>query len=325
MESVLAPAPSRPDPAAELIDLSFPEDPFRRMKACSVVTYGESTLQRLPWSGLNRRNERGLPSIVLESPDESAAPGGRWAVSSRGSSLVGTYERSVFRALEWIAIDGSLAQGHPFANPLIVHPRDICERLCWRATQPQFEAIELSMQHLCRVEIEEGAGTPRAARFGLLRSVIAGTQRTVNRSLTCPQFIVYFDRFFVDSVNGGRIRPINWGLWISLRDPAAQRILEILDPEFRGGTSPATLDSDVLARLLPLGPAIARSRRRILLEQAHAALKSRGYLRLIERRSSGASDVYIYHPGPTYLAMQVRLERQPGLTSTGRLLREIRV
>src|SRR5262245_21821457 len=49
MESVLAPTASRPDPAAELIDLSFPEDPFRRMKACSVVTYGESKLQRLPW------------------------------------------------------------------------------------------------------------------------------------------------------------------------------------------------------------------------------------------------------------------------------------
>src|SRR5262245_39083961 len=141
MESVLAPAASRLDPAAELIDLSFPEDPFRRMKACSVVTYGESRLQRLPWSGLHRRNERGPSSVTVESSGDPSIPGGRWAVTSRGVPLVGTYERSVFRALEWIAIDASLVQGHLFANPLIVHPRDICERLCWRATQPQFDAI----------------------------------------------------------------------------------------------------------------------------------------------------------------------------------------
>src|SRR5215831_15466201 len=55
METVVVPAVH---PAAELIDLSDPEDPFQRMKACSVVTYGETTLQRMPWAGLNRPNER---------------------------------------------------------------------------------------------------------------------------------------------------------------------------------------------------------------------------------------------------------------------------
>ena len=313
MESVLVPAVSRPDPAAELIDLAFPEDPFRRMKACSVVTYGESRLQRLPWSGLHRRNERGPSSITLESPNDPLIPGGRWAVTSRGVPLVGTYERSVFRALEWIAIDASVAQGRPFANPLIVHPRDICERLCWRATQPQFDAIEQSMQNLCRVEVEEGT-----TRFGLLRSAIAGTQRTVNRSLTCPQFVVYFDRAFIDSVNAGHVRPLNWGLWIALRDPVAQRMLEIIDPEFRGGTATPTLDADVLARLLPLSPAVARSRRRIVLEQAHASLKTRGYVKRVDRHSSGTTDLYTYRPGPTFVAMQYRLERQPGLHSSCR-------
>ena len=321
MESVLAPATSRPDPAMELIDLSFPEDPFRRMKACSVVTYGESRLQRLPWSGLHRRNERGPSSITVESPNEASLPGGRWAVTSRGVPLVGTYERSVFRALEWIAIDASLAQGHPLANPMIVHPRDICERLCWRATQPQFDAIEQSMQNLCRVEIEEGTA---GMRFGLLRSAIAGTQRTVNRSLTCPQFVVYFDRSFIDSVNAGHVRPINWGLWIALREPIAQRMLEILDPEFRAGTVVPTLDADLLAQLVPLPPTATRNRRRILLEQAHASLKTRGYLKKIDRHSSGSSDLYTYHPGPTYVAMQYRLERQPGLPPQGRALREAR-
>jgi hypothetical protein len=321
METVLSAVAPRLDPAAELIDLSCPEDPFQRMKSCSVVTYGETTLMRLPWSGLNRKNERGMLSLDLDPADGHAA---RWSVSNRAAPLPGTYERSVFRALEWIALDASVARGVPFANPLIVHPRDICERLCWRATQPQFEAIEQAMQNLCRLEVEES--TPAApgrhasvSRFGLLRSAIAGTQRTVNRSLTCPHFVVYFDRFFVDSVNAGRIRPLNWGLWIALRDPAAQRLLEIIDPEFANhdGRVTASVESETLARLLPLPSSLPRNRRRVLLEQAHEALVRRGYLRKVERHASGCAEFYLYHPGPTRQAMQFRLEQQPG-TRSGR-------
>src|ERR1043165_6151976 len=112
MQTVLTGMAPRLDPAAELIDLSCPEDPFQRMKACSVVTYGESTRMRLPWSGLHKRHERGLDSISLDLSADSGTLL-RWSVASRGQGLIGTYERSVFRALEWIAIDGSLAQGTP--------------------------------------------------------------------------------------------------------------------------------------------------------------------------------------------------------------------
>jgi hypothetical protein len=333
METVATATPPRLDPAAELIDLSCPEDPFQRMKACSVVTYGEATLMRLPWSGLHRKNERGIASVSLDPSEDPFPSSAGWSVSGRGQSLVGSYERSVFRALEWIAIDGSLVQGIPFANPLIVHPRDICERLCWRATQPQFEAIEQAMLTLCKVEIEETtpppadrpSDPPRVSRYGLLRSAIAGTQRTVNRSLTCPQFVVYFDRFFVESVNAARIRPLNWGLWIALRDPLAQRLLEIIDPEFgnHDGRVSAAIESDVLARLLPLPPSLPRSRRRLLLEQGHEALRKRGYVRNVERHASGSSEFFLYHPGPTWHAMRHRLETQPGIHSYRRLLRDV--
>src|SRR5262245_26720379 len=101
MESLLAAGVPRTDPAAELIDLSCPEDPFQKMKACSVVTYGEATLMRLPWSGLHRKNEPGITSIALDFEEAPGGPPRRWSVSSRDAGLIGTYERSVFRALEW--------------------------------------------------------------------------------------------------------------------------------------------------------------------------------------------------------------------------------
>lgn len=319
METVLVPTHSRTDPSADLIDLSDPEDPFQRMKACSVVTFGERTLLRLPWSGLQKQNERGPSSLAVEDPGS-----GRWAVAARSGPFPGTYERSVFRALEWIAIDASVAQGLSFSNPLIVHPRDLCERLCWRATQPQFEAIEQAMQALCRVEIEHAPPGKPAARFGLLRSAIPGTQRSVNRTQTCPHFVVYFDRFFVESVNAGQVRPINWGLWIALREPLAQRLLEIVDPEFapKDGALRATLDADDLARRLPLAAPSPR-RRRALLDQAHEALIRRGYLRQVDRLVTSSSETLTYHPGPTYRAMRFRLERQPALHPYRRLLRDV--
>ena len=317
METVAVPT-LRFDPVAELIDLSDPEDPFQRMKACSVVTYGETTLQRMPWSGLHRPNERALAAISLEDA------GTRWTVTSRGAPLPGSYERAVFRALEWIAIDGSVAQGLPFENPIVVHPRDICERLCWRATQPQFDAIEQSLQTLCRVEIEEAAPGRAPRRLGLLRSAIPGSQRQVHRSQTCPQFVVYFDRSFTDSINAGRVRPINWSLWIALREPVAQRILEILEPEFvaRDGRAVAEIDAERLARLLPFAPSLARPRRRILLDQAFAALTRRGYVKQVERRPSGTSEKIVCTAGPTFHAMHYRLEGRPPSPPVRRPLRE---
>jgi hypothetical protein len=306
METVAASA-LRIDPASELIDLSDPEDPFQKMKTCSVVTYGERALLRMPWSGLHRAGERSAGAISHEEA------GVRWAVASRGAPLPGTYERSVFRALEWIAIDDSVAQGVFFENPLVIHPRDLCERLCWRATQPQFDAIEQALQTLCRVEIEETSAGKPSRRIGLLRSAIPGSQRSVHRSQTCPQFVVYFDKTFVDSINAGHVRPINWSLWIALRDPAAQRLVEILEPEFsfEGGQARASIDAELLFGLLPAGAALPRSRRRTLLDQAHAALVRRGYLRKVERRHTGSSERLFYEPGLTFRAMRYRLGSRP--------------
>ena len=171
------------------------------------------------------------------------------------------------------------------------------------------------MQNLCRIEIEEAVPGKPVRRLGLLRSAIPGSQRSVHRSQTCPQFVVYFDRTFVESINAGHVRPINWSLWIALRDPVAQRILEILEPEFstRDGRTRASLDADLLTNLLPVSPALSRGRRRSLVDAAHAALVRRGYLRKVERHPSGASETLTYEPGLTFRAMHYRLENGPAL------------
>jgi hypothetical protein len=327
METALAsPRSQESDPATALLELSSPEDRFRRMKACSVVTYSEATLLRLPWSGLDRKkNERGGMRLKLEVEEESR--GIQWNVSSRGGRMVGSRERAIFRALEWIAIEGSLSRGVPFTNPLVVHPRDICERLCWRTTQAQFEAIEEAIEHLCRIEIEcvRLGRSPRSTRFGLLRSLSKGSQSSAERSTSFPHFAISFGGFFTDSVNAGRVRPLNWDLWTALRDPLARRMLEVIESEFETpDAGSAALDSDRLARLLPLDLSLRGSRRQILLDEAHSALLRRGYLEKVERRSRGSSELFLYRPGPTYLAMRYRLGKLPALHSCKRILRDLR-
>lgn len=269
------------------LDTPAPETLAQRMKACSVVTYSERALYRLPWCGLHAR------------PSRSAA---------KGSGNPGAFERTLFRALEWIAIDQSVAQGVPFSNPLIVHPRDICERLCWRATQPQFRAIEQGFEALCRLRLqgapEDGPGSKS---FGVLRSAVAATPRGGGHNQICPDFIIHFDGRFIDSINAGHILPINWGLWVALQDPLTQRLLEILEFEWphRGDWLSATLDLDLLSERLPLRGPLGRLQRQALLAQAHDTLIREGYLRQVELRSG---DRYRYAPGNTFLAMRYRLQ-----------------
>jgi len=291
MPSALLARDPLPDTALALISSDGSEPFANRMKSCSVVVYSESTLYRHPWSGLHRGDERGSR---------------RTAASSRRPSRPGTFERALFRALEWIAVDNSVAQGVPFANPLVLHPRDICERLCWRATQPQFRAIESGFQTLCRVRIpaEAHAGSKT---FGVLRSAAPKTPRGTGQNAICPDSVIHFDARFVESINAGNIVPLNWGLWVALHDPLSQRLMEVLEAEWPDPAHrmTATFTMDFLSERLPFSPALGRARRKELLDQAHEDLIQQGYLRQTESLSLERTR---YHPGTTFLAMRYGLK-----------------
>ena len=285
--------PLAQDPDLFLIDPDDLENPFHRLKTCSVVTYCEQALFRLPWSSLHERPEQSSAALDVER-------GASWTVRSRGGRLPGTVERTVFRALEWMAIDGSIALGHPFENPLSLHLRELCERLCWRVTQPRFRIIEEAMQTLCRLEIEQRHGRGVPQRFGVLQSAVARRTRRVAAGTTCPEVEVSFDPRFVESINAGRIVPVNWGLWIP------QRLMEVVESEWSNHEDlmSATFDADLLCRRIPIEATRNRER---LLARAHAELVRTGYLRHVETLPSGR---YRYHPGSTFLATRIRLKRR---------------
>jgi hypothetical protein len=323
MKGLNSGAPSR-KAEASVIHSPALDEAFKVFKTCSVLAYSEMTLLHLPWSGVDHKDKRLPISIALLLREDLTSFRGRaqWDVSCQGEALGGTYERSVFRALEWIALGGSLALGIPFANPLVVHPREICDRLCWKATQPEFKAIDRAMKRISMIRIRrlipgKPGEFPVTQTMGLLHLSIQSTIRNVTPFHGWPNYLVYFDRFFVNSVNAGRILPLNWALWISLEDPIARRLLEILDFEFShdGHSNPATIEVERLSSLVPLHGAMPLYQRRNLLERAHAILIREGYLARVGAGVSRGQSLFTYHAGPTYYAMRRRLESTMGAHS----------
>jgi hypothetical protein len=294
-------APSLCDSPRTELPASAPSTLFSaRMKSCSVVTYSESVLLRMPWSTVRPGSGEDRPMPVPDPKGKGAAKHRR---GMKRFPVPGSFERSVFRALEWIAIDQSVAQGVPFANPLVFHPRDLCERLCWRATLPQFQAIEKGLSALTWIRLRQSRGSES---FGLLKSAFPATPSRRKTQAICPNFVVYFDDRFVHSVNAGRIIPVNWGLWVALEDPVARRLLEVLEDErFRlEERGPWVLSLDFLASRLPMGVEVGADERRRWLARAHEELIRQEYLEDAEMLPRGR---YRYHPGPTCLAMQMGL------------------
>jgi hypothetical protein len=296
MTTVLTARPPRREPA-----IPAPEEVIERARArvCSVVTFSESVLFRRPWAGL-RPQLRALPASDARRP------------STPRASAPGTSERLLFRALEWMAVERSVARGTPFENPMIVHPRDLCERLCWRATLPQFIAIERSLQALTSARVAERDGAPPS---GVLRSATPDARRASPAAI-CPSYYVTFDDRFVASINAGNLIPVNWSLWVALHDPIARRLLEVLEADWptqaKIGTASFSVDS--LAERVPLPAELGAAQHRALLERAHEELIAQEYLTAVHPISL---ERFRYHPGSTFQAMRLRLPQ-----ARERLLRE---
>jgi len=286
MTTALTERPPRREPV-----IPVAEEVIERVRArvCSVVTYSESVLFRRPWAGL-RPQLRALPAADSRRP------------STPRASAPGTGERLLLRALEWMAVERSVARGTPFKNPMTVHPRDVCERLCWRATLPQFLAIERSLQALTAARLAETDGAPPS---GVLRSATPDARRASPAAI-CPSYFVTFDDRFVQSINAGNLVAVNWSLWVALHDPVARRLLEVLEAEWpaQAEPGPAVFSADRLSALLPLPPELGATQRRELLERAHEELVLQEYLTAADPISL---DRYRYRPGSTFQAMRLRL------------------
>jgi hypothetical protein len=296
------------------------EDPFKDLKTCPVISYCESHLLRLPWSVLDPSRRRST-RIEVDVDGDLFAGGGdrRWRVLAGRRGLPGPFEMSVFRALEWIALEQSIARGVRFENPLYFHLRELCERLCLKELASNFRAIDRSVRLLTELEIEctflPRAGRPAPqryfpSRFKLINRILFDRRPGPDRRPASWQHALYFDRFFVDSVNSGRVRPLNWGLWIALRRPLSRRLMEIVEFDPQAEAAPeVALPVDRLARLLPVKGGFDARKWRAELERAHEELIGHQHFSTVEWRAVGGEPCVVYRAGIAQDALRLRLRR----------------
>lgn len=281
---------------------------FAERKACPVLVYAEQSLLRYPWSVLDEA-EAGRPDVLAARFPEhrDGRPFCRgWEVHPGPAGLPGPFDRAVFRACEWTALEARVGTRRPVPSVLTVSVREILERLRL-VERPHLPArIHQALRRLAGLEIveREGNGAPPRRRKLFAQMTLS----TAEGRPFLARHAVAFDRYYALSANMGGIRPLNWELWVSLERPLAQRLVEMLDVEFeqREPRVPAACALADLRRRAPLpGESAARARR--ALDEAHAELLDRRYLARVEWKGRLPGARVEYTPGTTYEAFRERL------------------
>lgn len=277
---------------------------FSERKACPVLVRSERTLLRLPWAVLDEREAGRARSFAVKLPagDPRARGVRRWEVFAGPSGMPGPFERGVFRACEWMALERSAGRrrrpggGHSFSV------REVCERLRLPERPHVPSRIFQALRRLAEVSIVEhhtsGLTRPRKLFQRLAFGNYEGRPFLARHT-------VLFDRPFEESVLSGRARALNWELWVSLEQPIAQRLTELLDEEFSASDEPApvTCPGAALRSLLPLeGPPGVGALRRALAS-AHEELLDRRYVAAVQWSGPRVR----YSPGVTFQALQERM------------------
>lgn len=300
-------------------------DPFADLKTCPVISYCEATLLQLPWAVLEAQRSRRPHRVQFEVDGE--LPKGHadrsWRVGSGPSGLPGPFEREVFRALEWIALEKFHAQGRRFQNPLYFQVPEVCERLCLKELSTNYRAVDRAIRDLAEVDIERTSlsawsrsrETPAfSQRVRLIDRVAFDPRPGPHRRPAFRRHALYFGRYFVDSINAGRIRAMNWSVWIALKQTLSRRLLEILDFDsgLTAGRRELGYSLENLARLVPLREGFRSQAVREALDRAHAELIDQKYLESAEWIGSSPEARIVYRPGVAQTSI-ARLLRRQGL------------
>lgn len=202
--------------------------------------------------------------------------------------LPGPFDRKVFRAIEKILYERTLAKGLPLANPQPMSPREILQVLRLTVGGKQVFHVTRALQRLTATTIDcygvasiRGSARTRNARAakGLIWHPIShiawAGEHDPKQGKRFNVTTIWLSDFYTASFNNGNVRPIDWDLWLALKRPIAQRLYEILETRFFGmQASPyVTFQYRDLCELLPAKPQQYRSNAMRIFDRAHEELK----------------------------------------------------
>lgn len=280
---------------------------------------------RLPFAVLWDKEKRQKIEIEQRIQQNGVEVTRRWRVEG-GSELgiPGPGARATFRALEKIFLERTIRQGKPLTNPQEFDTLQVLRELrlvkAGRNTELvqrhllQLKATTIIDQGMIRDKPEGGRvrGLEKGDSFNLIERVLwcgellpDGTRTTHN--------LIWLGQRYVDSVNSGYVKPLDWDLWLSLgRLPLAQRLYEVLGLDFYGlKDSPyVAYDYWEWCCLMPVRPQKYLSKAQLCAKKAHDLLKAHGILREVEWDEGGGQWRLLYYPTKAYLE-QIQARRSP--------------
>jgi hypothetical protein len=272
----------------------------RAGRACPIVFGNPATSLWLPWSSV-RPDARPSPRSVLGAAF-SASKRHRWVVDAETSVCPTPFDRTVFRACEWMAHDYSRREGRMPAE-ISFRMSDICERLCVAQHPRLFRPVADALQRLSGVRIRR-AGM-EAGR--LVERVHVPTNRIPREGVGTVTFHLTFGRSYLQWAADEPTIPVHWELWSTLRDPLTQRCLEILAVDFalRPLNTEAFPASEFFA-LLPLPYPGTDTGVQQALESAHQDLLRARFIDAATVTRQGRDVGIRYIPGPAARATLYR-------------------
>lgn len=228
-----------------------------------------------------------------------------WNVSANAKfGFPGPFDRKVHKALEEILTELKL----PIQNPILLGSLyNLCKRIGLVATGPNYEKIKAALRRITATSIQSKGTFYLKGRKRWVEDVFHLYERVVFKGEQLPEGVtadenrLFLNTWYLDNLNSGYTKPLDYAYYKSLKDGIAQRLYELLGVKFFGlvmqGKPSLQYSYFTLCQLLPLKPQQQLKYARRQLKSAHEMLQETGFLNY-----DWQGWMICYHPGPRVIA-----------------------
>ena len=276
-----------------------------------IWVVSEQNMALYPFFAVSRQDVRNRRKTEyrtqVKQGDQSLAA--CWRVTANAEyGHPGPFDRKVFRAIEVLLT----RMGRPVGNPIPFSVSELCRLLALPDGGHARAMVRTSLIRIAGALIEsvgalydKQSGSYVSDTRHLIERVVFRGRVSADGTIAETNYL-WLGQWYLDNVNEGYTRPLDFTYLLSLHSDLAGRLYELLSSRFYGAfrhdRPNVRMDYETLCALLPMAPLGHVSRARQSLERAHEELIRTGYLRAVDFQVTAQGWQIRYTPGPRALA-----------------------
>ena len=210
----------------------------------------------------------------------------KWSVSANSKfGYPGPFDKKVHKVIEEILSELKL----PIHNPIALGSLySLCKRMGLTPTGSNYRKIKQALRRITSTTIQsQGAFYHKGKKrwvediFHLYERVVFQGEELSDGTIADSNY-VFLNQWYLDNINAGYTKPLDYAYYKSLRNVIAQRLYEFLGIKFYGllahGKPFLCYSYHTLCQLLPLKPQKELKYARRQLKPAHELLRETGFL-----------------------------------------------